>query len=102
VLPVRALPPNPSELLASGRMRELIEKLGTRFDRLVLDVPPTLGLPDAKTVSEVCDAVLFVVRAHETPREDAEQALEVLDRSRVLGIVLNESDADAARYGYQG
>lgn len=102
VLPVRSLPPNPSELLASGRMRELIEKLGARFDRLVLDVPPTLGLPDAKTVCDLCDATLFVVRAHATPREDAEAALEILGRSRVLGMVLNEADMDPARYQYAG
>lgn len=100
VLPVRSLPSNPSELLASGRMRELIEKLGTRFDRLVLDVPPTLGLPDAKIVCDLCDAILFVVRAHATPREDADAALEILDRSRVLGVILNEADTDGARYGY--
>jgi len=100
VLPVRSLPQNPSELLASGRMRELIEKLGTRFDRLVLDVPPTLGLPDAKIVCDLCDAILFVVRAHATPREDADAALDILDRTRVLGVVLNEANADAARYGY--
>jgi capsular exopolysaccharide synthesis family protein len=102
VLPVRSLPANPSELLASGRMRELVEKLGARFDWLVLDVPPTLGLPDAKTVADVCDAILFVVRAHSTPREDAEAALDILDRSRVLGVVLNEADMDPARYEYAG
>jgi len=102
VLPVRALPPNPSELLASGRMRELIDKLEARFDRLVLDVPPTLGLPDAKTVTDLCDSVLFVVRAHVTPREDADAALEVLGRSRILGIVFNEADVEASRYHYAG
>jgi capsular exopolysaccharide synthesis family protein len=102
VLPVRALPPNPSELLASGRMRDLIEKLGTRFDRVVLDVPPTLGLPDAKVVTDLCDGVLFVVRAHSTPREDVEAALEILDRSRILGVVLNGTDIESARYEYAG
>jgi capsular exopolysaccharide synthesis family protein len=102
VLPVRSLPPNPSELLASGRMRELIEKLGARFDRVVLDVPPTLGLPDAKVVTDLCDGTLFVVRAHQTPRDDVEAALEILDRSRVLGVVLNGTDLEAPRYEYAG
>jgi protein-tyrosine kinase len=100
VLPVRSLPQNPSELLASGRMRELVGKLAARFDRLVLDAPPTLGLPDAKTVSDLCDAILFVVRAHSTPGRDADAALDILDRSRVLGVVLNEADVDAGRYQY--
>jgi capsular exopolysaccharide synthesis family protein len=102
VVPVRSVPSNPSELLASGRMREFVEKLGTRFDRLVLDAPPTLGLPDAKTVGDLCDGILFVVRAHATPREDVDAALEILDRSRVVGMILNEADMDPARYEYAG
>lgn len=102
VLPVRSLPSNPAELLASGAMRELVEKLMARCDWVILDVPPTLGLPDAKVVTGLCDAILFVVRAHATPREDIEAALEILDRSRVLGIVLNEADAEPERYGYPG
>jgi capsular exopolysaccharide synthesis family protein len=102
VLPVRSLPPNPSELLASGRMRELVEKLVVRFDRVVFDLPPMLGLPDAKVVSDLCDGVLFVVRAHMTPQADVESALEVVDRSRLLGVVLNDADASPDRYGYSG
>jgi Mrp family chromosome partitioning ATPase len=74
--------------------------LAARFDRLILDVPPTLGLPDAKTVCDLCDAILFVVRAHWTPSGDADAALDILDRSRVLGVVLNEADMDSTRYEY--
>jgi len=102
VLPVRSLPSNPSELLASGRMRELVEKLVVRFDRVIFDLPPMLGLPDAKVVSDLCDGILFVVRAHMTPQGDVESALEVVDRSRLLGIVLNDADATPDRYGYAG
>ena len=53
VLPVRAIPQNPSELLASEGMRKLLETLSSRYDRVILDLPPTLGLPDAKTMSEL-------------------------------------------------
>jgi capsular exopolysaccharide synthesis family protein len=100
VLPVRSLPPNPSELLASGAMRELVGKLVARFDRVILDLPPLIGLPDAKVVCDLCDGILMVVRAHETPREEVEAALELIDRSRLLGVVLNEADAVPERYGY--
>lgn len=102
VLPVRTLPQNPSELLASEAMRELLTELGSRYDRVILDLPPTLGLPDAKEVSELCDGVVFVVRADETPGDDVASALEVLDRSRVLGLVLNGADPRGMyRYGYR-
>src|SRR4029450_3386541 len=100
--PVAPLPPNPSELLASRAMRDLVEKLAARFDCVVLDVPPMLGLPDAKTVTELCDGILFVVRAHVTPREDIEAALDVLDGGRVLGTILNEADAHPELYGSRG
>jgi capsular exopolysaccharide synthesis family protein len=98
VLPVRAIPQNPSELLASETMRKLIEALASRYDRVVLDLPPTLGIPDAKTVSELCDGVIFVVRADVTPEPDIASALDVIDRRRVLGLVMNGSEPVSSRY----
>ncbi len=98
VLPVRAIPPNPSELLASEGMRKLLETLSGRYDRVILDLPPTLGLPDAKTVSEYCDGVIFVVRADVTPEPEIASALDVLDRRRVLGLVMNGAAPIASRY----
>ena len=100
VLPVRSLPPNPSELLASQRMQRLVEELVGRYDRLILDVPPALGMPDAKTLCDLCDGIVFVVRADQTPSVDVQQALEVLDRRRLLGLVLNGVETDPTRYGY--
>jgi capsular exopolysaccharide synthesis family protein len=98
VLPVRSIPQNPSELLASENMRKLLEALANRYDRVVLDLPPTLGLPDAKTMSELCDGVIFVVRADVTPEPEIASALDVLDRRRVLGLVMNGSDPVSSHY----
>jgi capsular exopolysaccharide synthesis family protein len=100
VLGVRGLPPNPAELLASSRMRQLLEDLGRRYDTLVIDTPPTLSLPDSKTVSEMCDGIVFVVRANETPQEEVQAALDVLERRRVVGLVLNGAEVDEQRYRY--
>ncbi|MCP3987004.1 MAG: CpsD/CapB family tyrosine-protein kinase [bacterium] len=93
VLPVRAVPANPAELLASDKMKTLLESLAQRYDRVILDLPCTLGLPDAKTVSELCDGVVFVVRADRTPQDDVMAAIEILDRRRILGVVLNGAEA---------
>jgi protein-tyrosine kinase len=98
VLPVRSIPPNPSELLASENMRKLLEALASRYDRVILDLPPTLGLPDAKTMSELCDGVIFVVRADVTPEPEIASALDVIDRRRVLGLVMNGSEPVSSRY----
>jgi capsular exopolysaccharide synthesis family protein len=96
VLPVRALPPNPSELLASAKMRQVVEELARSYDTVVLDTPSALGIPDAKSLSELVDGLILVVRADKTSEEDIEAALDVLDRRRVLGLVLNDARLQAA------
>ncbi len=100
VLCIRSKPSNPSELLASAQMRALIEEISRRYDRAILDTPAALGMPDAKTVSELCDGLVLVVRADYTPREEVEAVLDVLDRRRVLGLLLNGADQSRERYGY--
>ncbi|MCA9503948.1 MAG: CpsD/CapB family tyrosine-protein kinase [Myxococcota bacterium] len=100
VLPVRTIPKNPSELLASPEMRKLIEEVAVRYDRVILDTPACLGLPDAKSVSELTDGLVMVVRADVTPQEDVQAALDILDRRRVIGLVLNGSEATREQYGY--
>lgn len=101
VIAVRAQPPNPSELLASERMQRLVEEVARKYDLVIFDVPATLPLPDSKTVSEYTDGLVMVVRADYTPQDDVVSALDVLDRRRVLGILLNGVTQDRARYyGY--
>jgi capsular exopolysaccharide synthesis family protein len=100
VLAVRSRPANPSELLASARMREIVEEVAERYDRVVLDTPAALGLPDSKTVSELCDGLVVVVRADVTSTRDLQATLEIMDRSRLLGLVMNGAQIDQSRYGY--
>jgi len=104
VLPVRALPTAPSELLASRAMSDLVAELHTRFHTVIFDAPPVLGLPDTVTLVDLCDAALFVVGAGSAPREEVDSALERLDASKVLGVVLNRCDSSevpyAGSYGY--
>jgi protein-tyrosine kinase len=100
VLAVRGRPDNPSELLGSPAMRQLISDAAARYDRVILDTPAALGLPDAKVVSERCDGIVMVVRANSTRQEDVQTVLEILDRRRVLGMVLNGAAAEQGRYGY--
>jgi capsular exopolysaccharide synthesis family protein len=100
VLAVRGKPANPSELLSGPRMKELVEEVARRYDRVILDTPAALGVPDAKAVAELCDGLILVVRADMTPHEEIESALEILDRRRLLGLVLNGAQVDQGRYGY--
>jgi protein-tyrosine kinase len=100
VLAVRNPPPNPSELLASDKMKALVEEASQKYDRVILDTPACLGLPDCKTISEYCDGVVVVVRADVTSREDVQSALELIDRRRILGMVINGSALTRRQYGY--
>ena len=100
VLGVRGKPSNPSELLSSQRMRDLIEDVAARYDRVVIDTPAALGVPDAKAVVELCDGVVLVVRADLNAQQDVEAALEILDRKRMVGLILNGAHVDHGRYGY--
>jgi capsular exopolysaccharide synthesis family protein len=100
VLPVRTPPANPSELLASVEMRRLMEEISSRYDQIILDTPACLGLPDAKTVTELCDGIILVVRADVTRSEDVQTVLEILDRGRMLGLLLNGIEPNRQQYGY--
>ncbi len=100
IMPVRSVPSNPSELLASPEMRKLIEEVAVKYDRVILDTPACLGLPDAKSISELCDGLVMVVRAGVTSQEEVQAALDILDRRRVVGLVLNGSEVSREQYGY--
>jgi len=100
VLPVHALPPNPSELLGSNQMKSMIDALSTQYDKIILDVPPVLTLPEAKTVSDLCDGIVFVVREGMTSQDQVGSALEVLDRSRLLGVLFNGSGEGPKPYSH--
>ena len=102
VMPVRSRPANPSELLSSAEMRTLVEEVSSRYDRIIIDTPAALGLPDAKAVSDLCDGMVMVVRADTTGQTDIQAVLEILDRQRILGLLLNGVDGDQGRYGYAG
>ena len=99
VLPVRALPSYPSELLASRKMIELLDEMRGRFQTVIIDAPPIAGLPDAAALIDVCDAAVLVVGAGQTDRHDVSAALERVDRSKVLGTVFNRCDSRELAYG---
>jgi capsular exopolysaccharide synthesis family protein len=100
ILPVRSRPSNPSELLGSQEMRQVIADASVLYDRVILDSPAALGLPDVKAISEFADGVVIVVRADFTSQQEVEALLEILGRDRILGLVLNGANVDQARYGY--
>ena len=96
------IPPNPSELLGSARMKALLEGLRGRYDCIILDTPPVNMVTDACVLAPVCDGVLFVVRADRSERGPVLHALEQLEyaKARMLGFVLNGA-GEGEGYGYR-
>lgn len=106
VLPTGSIPPNPSELLGSRAMSELLAALRTVFDIVIIDTPPLLPVTDAAVASTVADGVVVVVRYGKTRKGQLGEAMEALHAvdARVLGAVLNmvPSRGAHARSGYRG
>jgi len=86
------LPHYPVELLESERLKELIEKLKSEFDLILVDSPPVIPYSDASVLSSQMDGVLLVVQSGRTRREDIQQVQATLqdNQAKVLGVVLNK------------
>jgi capsular exopolysaccharide synthesis family protein len=103
VLPAGIPPSRPAELLGSAAMRRLLDTLRTRFDRILIDVPPVAPLADLHVLAPMVDGLLMIIRAGITPKPAIERALSGLDPSKVLGLVLNESGGEGPdAYNYEG
>lgn len=89
-----------AERLRGARMSALLDELALRFDLVVLDSPPVLSVADASIIAAAADGVLFVVRAGETGRAEAQQALQQLAAvgARVVGSVLNDPRGRLSEY----
>ena len=102
VLPSGPAPPNPSELLGSQRMAQLIERLRSFADVVLFDVPPVLACADAMVLATKTDGVVLVIDSRSTRRGAATRALEMLRNveAKVLGGVLNKVHARSSEYYY--
>lgn len=87
-----------TELVANGRMKELITSVSPYFDWIVIDAPPVLAVTDSIELARSADAVLLVARGATTPYEVAQRAKTAFSSSRILGVVLNDVK-DAPRTG---
>ena len=102
VITAGKIPPHPSELLGSERMREFLDLAKGRFGRIILDSPPLMSVTDAAILSTQAEGVLLVVKAEFVPRKAAinarDQLLEV--NATLLGVILNNIQTQRNGYFY--
>ena len=94
------IPPNPSELLGSQRMRDLLDDLRQKYDCIILDTPPVNMVTDASVLAPLCDGFLFVVRMNWSEKGAVLQAVDQLEyaKAKILGMVLNDVDMEKSGY----
>jgi polysaccharide biosynthesis transport protein len=95
-------PPNPTDLLGSQKMRQMLSKLRESFNFILLDSPPAIAVSDAAILSVQCDGVFLVFHGKKTTTASARQAMERLDavRAPFLGAILNSINPDNPEYAY--
>jgi capsular exopolysaccharide synthesis family protein len=98
-LPAGRPPENPLELMQSGRLTELMNQLSAGFDWIIIDSPPVLPLADTSVWARMADGILLVTREGTTKKRLLQRGLQVLESSKLLGVVLNSSsNADHVNY----
>lgn len=105
VMPSGPIPPNPSELIGSKRMAELIKKLSDQLDLVIFDAPPVLSVTDAQIVSTNVDGTILVVRANKTEKAAVKEAVRLIKQvgGHIIGTILNDVEVKGSGYyGYYG
>lgn len=105
LLPSGPIPPNAADLLATARIRTIITEAVERFDIVLIDGPPTLGLADAALLANAAKNILFVVESGKTRTRAAVEALNRLEATgaHLLGVALTKaSNQDVSGYGGYG
>lgn len=104
VIPAGDVPPNPSELLGSSKMRELIDEMSKKYDYILVDTPPVNVVSDTNIVTSLLDGVLLLVRQNSSHRDAVKRAISNLALTGIkpLGFVLNDVDLNSGKYHQYG
>jgi len=102
VIPSGPTPPNPSELLYSSRMKDLLDALQARYNFVIIDAPPVMGIPDSILLSNLVDGTVLVVRSGETQKSALAETKRIFNsvNTKLLGVVLNGVTKNDLKYDY--
>jgi len=102
IIPSGPVPPNPSELIGSEMMSQILEELKSRYDIIVIDTPPVGPVTDSKLLIPYCDIVAYILRAGYSRKNfvDAMEEIYAEKDKHGVGFVLNDFDVNKHGYGY--
>lgn len=94
------IPPNPSELLGTPKMKQMIDHLSKEYDYILVDTSPVGIVTDACLVASALDGVLFLVRQYKTEKDTLSKSLNLLENAgvKVMGFIINGYEDDRIRY----
>lgn len=97
------IPPNPSEMISSDRMRELVKECSNHYDYVIIDTPPINTVADAQIISTFVDGILLVARSGEITTDELSAAVEAVRNSggNLCGVVLNDISMKSQRNSYR-
>lgn len=104
IVPSRPIPPNPSELIGSKRMSDLIETLSSKCDLVIYDAPPVMSVTDAQILSTKVDGTILVVRVNKAEKEAVRETVGLISHvgGRIIGTITNDVKGSSGGYGYYG
>ena len=102
VLPSGPIPPNPSEMLSSKRMKQFIAEVKNEYDYVIFDTPPVNAVTDPQIMAGLVDGVVLTVRSGKTDRAEARYSVDLLKKveAKILGVVLNDVAMEKGNYYY--
>ena len=94
------IPPNPSELLASEQMSQLLDSVRDKYDYIIIDTPPVNVVSDAVVLATKTEGIVMVVQDRKTTHDEFKKAISSLSfaDARLLGVILNSSADNNAKY----
>jgi capsular exopolysaccharide synthesis family protein len=102
IMPSGPKPPNPSELLSSDRLAQVLRMLEARYDHVIVDCPPVLGLSDAPLLSQAVEGLVYVVEPEGAPVRGIRSSIDRVTMlgGNILGIIVTKIDPSKNSYGY--
>lgn len=102
ILTAGVVPPNPSEMLSSKAMSDLLDKLDKEYDVIIIDSPPIKAVTDAQILSRIVDGVVLVVRSGFSKKEAVLETKSEIEKvgGKIIGTVLNRAEGTREKYYY--